>query len=247
MNRVALGEGKAVLIKCLGWRKRVKISRKWKRFACMYEAFMDLEQTHDKIDRKVYGIDGKLLRAVDSFNRESKACMCEGGYRRRGVLPSEGWSKTGVCHVSVVVQQLHRWLTSSTQSNIVFNVFILLSKIFQHFYSNHSQMILSDQKTVAKLHWDGSELLIFLYCTKQPWHEEWLCILRANVGYNEVVNEFWKHAILEENGESSYDSTTSDIAYRREIREINITDFAQVAPLQRQSLQHSMWSDLIWY
>jgi len=48
----------------------------------LYVAFMDLEKAYDKIDRKamwqvlqVYGVGGKLLRAVKGFYKESKACV----------------------------------------------------------------------------------------------------------------------------------------------------------------------------
>ncbi len=71
-------------------------------------AFIDLEKAYNKIDRKamwqilhIYGIGGELLTAVKSFYKESKACVRED--------KEEGWSKTGVCHVTLVVQHLHGW------------------------------------------------------------------------------------------------------------------------------------------
>ncbi len=48
----------------------------------LYAAFMDLEKAYDRVDRlalwdvlKIYGVGGKLLRAVKSFYEESSACV----------------------------------------------------------------------------------------------------------------------------------------------------------------------------
>ncbi len=53
----------------------------------MLLAFMDLEKGYDRVDREalwsviviqMYGIGGKLLSAVKSFNRNSRACVRAG-------------------------------------------------------------------------------------------------------------------------------------------------------------------------
>ena len=48
----------------------------------VFRAFMDLEKAFDTIDRcgmrqmqRVYGVGGKLLKAVRSFNVDSRACV----------------------------------------------------------------------------------------------------------------------------------------------------------------------------
>ena len=48
----------------------------------VFWAFMDLEKAHDTIDRhgmwqmvRVYGVGGKLLKAVQSFYVDSRACV----------------------------------------------------------------------------------------------------------------------------------------------------------------------------
>ena len=52
-----------------------KVSRKWER--CIW-AFMDLEKAYDTVDRhgvwqmlSVYGVEGKLMKAVQSFYVDS--------------------------------------------------------------------------------------------------------------------------------------------------------------------------------
>ena len=40
----------------------------------LFWAFMDLEKAYDTIDR-VYGVGGKLLKAVQSFYVDSRACV----------------------------------------------------------------------------------------------------------------------------------------------------------------------------
>ena len=49
---------------------------------CLYVAYMDLEKAYDRIDREamwhvlsIYGINGKLLKAVQSFYERSEACV----------------------------------------------------------------------------------------------------------------------------------------------------------------------------
>ena len=51
----------------------------------VYWAFMDLEKAYDRVDReamwqvlRLYGVGGKLLRAVQSFYKESRACVRNG-------------------------------------------------------------------------------------------------------------------------------------------------------------------------
>ena len=51
----------------------------------VFWAFMDLEKAYDTIDRhgmrqmlKVYGVGGKLLKAVQSFHVDSRACVWVG-------------------------------------------------------------------------------------------------------------------------------------------------------------------------
>ncbi len=48
----------------------------------LYTAFMDLEKAYDRVDwlalwdvLKIYGVGGKLLRAVKSFYEEASACV----------------------------------------------------------------------------------------------------------------------------------------------------------------------------
>ena len=48
----------------------------------VYWAFMDLEKAYDTIDRhgmwqiiRLYSVGGKLLKAVQSFNVDSRACV----------------------------------------------------------------------------------------------------------------------------------------------------------------------------
>ena len=48
----------------------------------VFWVFMDLEKAYDTIDRhgmwqmlRVYGVGGKLLKAVQSFHAESRACV----------------------------------------------------------------------------------------------------------------------------------------------------------------------------
>ena len=54
---------------------------------CLYVAYMDLEQTYDRIDRYamwrvlgMYGINGQLLKAVQSLYEKCEACVrvCRG-------------------------------------------------------------------------------------------------------------------------------------------------------------------------
>ena len=51
----------------------------------MYWAFMDLEKAYDRVDRgamwqvlRLYGVGGRLLRAVQSFYKGSRACVRNG-------------------------------------------------------------------------------------------------------------------------------------------------------------------------
>ncbi len=95
MNRVALGEGEAMLIECLGWRNVWKVARKWKIFVCgIYQPGESIWWNNRKTMwqvLKVYGVSWKLLRAVESFCKVSKACVKVGR--------EEGWYKTGMsCH-----------------------------------------------------------------------------------------------------------------------------------------------------
>ena len=57
----------------------MKVSSKWKK--CI-RAFMDLEKAYDTIDwhgmwqmPRLYGDGGKLLKAVQSFYKDSRACF----------------------------------------------------------------------------------------------------------------------------------------------------------------------------
>ena len=59
----------------------------------LFWAFMDLEKTYDKVDRdslwqvlRMYGVCGKLLKAVQSFYVDSRACV------RTGIEVSEWFS-----------------------------------------------------------------------------------------------------------------------------------------------------------
>ena len=54
------------------WRKRKKV----------FVVLMDLEKTYDRVDRerlwkviRMYGVDGKLLRAVKSMYEDAKATV----------------------------------------------------------------------------------------------------------------------------------------------------------------------------
>ena len=57
----------------------------------VFWAFMDLEKAYDTIDRhgmwqmqRVYEVGGKLLKAVQSFNVDSRACVRVGNYVSNG-------------------------------------------------------------------------------------------------------------------------------------------------------------------
>ena len=79
----------------------------------VFWSFMDLERAYDTIDRhgmwkmlRVYGVGGKLLKTVQRFHVDSRACV------RVGIDVSEWfplnvssicWIKTGLCDVSMVV------------------------------------------------------------------------------------------------------------------------------------------------
>ena len=59
----------------------------------VFWAFMGLEKAYDTIDRygmwqmlRVYGVGGKLLKAVQSFHVDSRACGSRGGVVREVVL-----------------------------------------------------------------------------------------------------------------------------------------------------------------
>ena len=48
----------------------------------LFLAFMDLEKAYDKVDRdalwqmlRLYGVCGKLLKAIQNFNVDSRACV----------------------------------------------------------------------------------------------------------------------------------------------------------------------------
>ncbi len=60
-----------------------------KRKKKLYDAFMDLEKAYDRVDwpalwdvLKIYGVGGKLLRAVNSFYEETSVCVKIGGETR---------------------------------------------------------------------------------------------------------------------------------------------------------------------
>ena len=71
----------------------------------VFWAFMDLKKAYDTIDRhgmrhmlRVYGVGGKLLKAVQSFYVDSRTCV------RVGNDVSECFRiKAGLCDVSMVV------------------------------------------------------------------------------------------------------------------------------------------------
>ena len=53
----------------------------------VFRAFMDLEKEYDTIDRqglwqmlRVYGVGGKLLKAVQSFSVDCRACVRVGNH-----------------------------------------------------------------------------------------------------------------------------------------------------------------------
>ena len=57
----------------------------------MRSGFMDLEKAYDMMDRHgmwqmliVYGVGGKLLKAVQSFYKDSRACVQVGNYMSAG-------------------------------------------------------------------------------------------------------------------------------------------------------------------
>ncbi len=48
----------------------------------LYAAFMDLQKAYDRVDRealwsvlKIYGVGGQLLKGIQAFYREAKACV----------------------------------------------------------------------------------------------------------------------------------------------------------------------------
>ena len=54
----------------------------WAKVKDLFMAFMDLEKTYDRLDRdalwqvlRLYGVGGKLLKAVQSFEVDSTACI----------------------------------------------------------------------------------------------------------------------------------------------------------------------------
>ena len=64
------------------WQVCEKYLANWKD---VFWAFMDLEKAHDTIDRhgmwqmlRVYGVGRKLLKAVESFYVDSRACVWVG-------------------------------------------------------------------------------------------------------------------------------------------------------------------------
>ena len=76
---MGLGRVEVTLTNCLLKGRCVKVSRKWKD---VFFAFIDLEKAYDTIDRhgmwqilKVYGVGGKLLKAVQSFYVDSRVCV----------------------------------------------------------------------------------------------------------------------------------------------------------------------------
>ena len=75
----------------------------------IFWAFMDLEKAYDTIDRhgmwqmlRVYGVGGKLLKAVQSFYVDSKACVRMGNYVSE-LLQVKYWIETRPCDISMVV------------------------------------------------------------------------------------------------------------------------------------------------
>ena len=69
---------------------------------------MDLEKAYDTIDQhgmwlmlRVYGVGGKLLKAVQSFYVDSRACVRVGNDVNEWFPVNVG--KTGLCDVSMVV------------------------------------------------------------------------------------------------------------------------------------------------
>ena len=76
----------------------------------VFWAFMDLEKAHDTINRhdmwqmlRVYGVGGNLLKAVQSFYIDSRACAWVGNDVSERVISSLCWIETGLCDVSMVV------------------------------------------------------------------------------------------------------------------------------------------------
>ena len=68
----------------------------------VFWAFMALEKTYDTIDRhgmwqmlRVYGVGGKLLKEVNSFNIDSWACVRVGNDVSEWFLVNVGLRQTG--------------------------------------------------------------------------------------------------------------------------------------------------------
>ena len=75
----------------------------------VFWAFMDFEKPFVTIDRhcmwqmlRVYGVRGKLLKAVQSFNVDSRACVRVGNDVSEWFLVNVGL-RSGLCDVSMIV------------------------------------------------------------------------------------------------------------------------------------------------
>ena len=76
----------------------------------MYFAFMDLGKAYDKVNKRalwqvasIYGVMGKLLRALQSLYYDNRMCI-----RVREVC-IQGGSKARLCDVSLVIEHIHGW------------------------------------------------------------------------------------------------------------------------------------------
>ncbi len=90
-----------------------QVCEKYLRKGQVFWTFMDLEKAFDRVDREalwrvlqIYGIGGRLMRAVKSFYEGSRTCVRAGRVR---VIGSECWVTTGLCAVTVTVQRVHGW------------------------------------------------------------------------------------------------------------------------------------------
>ena len=80
----------------------------------VYFAFLDPEKVYDRIDRKamwkvlrIYGIGGRLLRAVKSLYAGSRACVRVGSELSERLSVRVGLRQG--CDVAVAVKSIHRW------------------------------------------------------------------------------------------------------------------------------------------
>jgi hypothetical protein len=176
----------------------------------VYSAFIDLEKAYDKVSRKglwkvleIYGVQGRLLQAVQSFYQDSKACV------RVGEVNGEWFEvKNGLrqgCVMSPWLFNIYMDGVVREVKDIVGNVGIKLMNeeidchLTQLLYADDTALLSETetglrllvekfaqvcQKRLLKINEDKSKLMIFEYGETSE------CDIRVNGRFIEVVDKF---------------------------------------------------------